>query len=245
MAEYGTDSPFPGDYQPGVDTSPGFLHTLDPSMPQFSPAGSDHSYHTNVALEASRPGTSGSAPGAPPQPPTAAGDMSVGGARGPGQTPSHISGHQHTHSTQSGHSHSFSTASLPSLASSSTSYSVPSLGEPHHHHPGSMFMTPGMAHTPAEYSPAMFHQDAKPLVFAPGAHHAIHYSPPVGLGMGALGMPPNMMPGTVPPALFSRSPSSGSHGGPSVSFPCGYADSRSTKDTPLPWARFPTIDSAA
>lgn len=211
MAEYTSrDSPFPGDYQPGIDTSPGFLHTFDSAMPHFSPANSDNSYPSG-GLDASRPGTSGSAPAGSAPGPNASGNAEMpmgGGVHGPGPTPLiGGGGHQHTHSTQSGHSHSFSTASLPSLASSSTSYSVPSLGE-HHHHPGQqLFMTPGGV--PAEYAPAMFHQqDAKPLMFAPGMappQQELHMSPPVGLGMGGIGMP---MAGTVPPAMFNRSPSS-------------------------------------
>lgn len=198
MADY-TDAPFPGDYRPGqVDASPGFLSTFD-SMPHFSPANSDHSFPI-PAFDPSRPGATTGAAGTPTHP---MGELPLG-HHGPGSAHGPVSGggHEHQHS---GHSHSFSTASLPSLASSSTSFSIGSQGD---HPPGSMYM-PGF--NSADYAhahPSILHHDGKgglALNTNLGPHPGVSLPPGVGLGIG-VGMPPTPLSGTLPPALLGRSP---------------------------------------
>lgn len=200
MAEYGGETPFPGDYQPGqVDASPGFLHAFEPSagLPHFSPGESEHSFtNTSGGVNIDRRPTSSSGP---------AGDMHMSGH--PGSAHGRYPGHQHTPSGQSGHSHSFSTASLPSL-SSSTGFSIAS--HPEHPPPG-MYVPQGLTPNP-EYGAApshMFPHDNKPMIGTggmPTPHPSMALAPGIGLGMGGIGMPPTPLSGTLPPALLGRSP---------------------------------------
>ena len=144
MVDY-TDTPFPGDYQPGqVEATPFLFQSQLPT--HFSPATSDQSFQ-NPQPGHNRPATSTGVPGTPQL--GAARTLGPGGEMNFGQQPMQPGG-----GGGGGHSHSFSTASLPSLASSSGSFSMPSHPD---NQPGQMSMSAGPAQwrlLPPTYSPA-------------------------------------------------------------------------------------------
>lgn len=208
MVDY-TDTPFPGDYQPGqVEATPFLFQSQLPT--HFSPATSDQSFQ-NPQPGHNRPATSTGVPGTPQL--GAARTLGPGGEMNFGQQPMQPGG-----GGGGGHSHSFSTASLPSLASSSGSFSMPSHPD---NQPGQMSMSAG----PSPVAPAaanLFTGGPGPMLFNGGAQQLQHpdgsklqvntsnmtpnpqpMTAPPGLGLGVTMYPPTPMSGTVPPTLFS------------------------------------------
>lgn len=205
MADY-TDTPFPGDYQPGqVEATPFLFHSQLPA--HFSPATSEQSFQ-NAPIGQHRPATSTGLPGTPQLGASRtgpSGEMNFGqqpmqpGAGGGG----------------GGHGHSFSTASLPSLASSSGSFSIQSLPESQH---GQVPMSAGSTTAPAAgnlfvgggqvlYSGGgqqLQHPDGSKLQLNIGnlTPHPQPMTAPPGMGSGISMYPPTPVSGTVPPILF-------------------------------------------
>lgn len=211
MADY-TDTPFPGDYQPGQVEATSFL--FQSQLPtHFSPSTSEQSFQ-HAPIGQHRPATSTGVPGTPQlggTRPVPGGDMSFGqqamqpGGGGGGG---------------GGHSHSFSTASLPSLASSSGSFSIQS-------HPDGQHGQVPMTASSATVSPVtnsifigggggggggggsmLFNGNAQQLQHPDGTKlqlnvgnltpHPQPLTAPPGIGM----YPPTPLTSTVPPTLF-------------------------------------------